>query len=423
MATPVAAALTICGANADHIAALETRKALDSLEDYADMTTSDMNVLATKIEKRTAAQGKVIIPTKILKNLHALCFWASERVRKNEALDHNLFTVNALRDAKSEMKLRKDTSDQTSSIKPDKFTPAKWRDFERLFPMYLSGFKGAQHASLEYILRPAIPPDHVHLEQRVQELYDYPLTGRHFTEDNHATYRLLADLLAGTEGMSWIEAFQSSQNGRAAWIALKSHYDGGGQKEKRVAQAEALIASLFYKNESVFPFEKFSTGLLDAYRELFLAERPVPEYNKVKRMLEKVVITHGRIEVVKHQVRQDFRADFQGALDFLSTQFAEMFPDATFEQPGRRRRFVATADSEWQSLSQRPRLDELVTHENGAAIIHGVDVTEVGRTFSGGEMSTLGPMGQAYIFQERERLGLSRGNNRGGRGRGGGGRG
>ena len=321
------------------------------------------------------------------------------------------------------MKLRKDTSDQTSSIKPDKFTPAKWRDFERLFPMYLSGFKGAQHASLEYILRPAIPPDHVHLEQRVQELYDYPLTGRHFTEDNHATYRLLADLLAGTEGMSWIEAFQSSQNGRAAWIALKSHYDGGGQKEKRVPQAEALIASLFYKNESVFPFEKFSTGLLDAYRELFLAERPVPEYDKVKRMLEKVVITHGRIEVVKHQVRQDFRADFQGALDFLSTQFAEMFPDATFEQPGRRRRFVATADSERQSLSQRPRLDKLVTHENGASIIHGVDVTEVGRTFSRGEMSTLGPMGQDYIFQERERLGLSRGNNRGGRGRGGRGRG
>ena len=51
MATPVSAALTICGANAEHIEALETRETLDDLEDYADMTTYDMNTLATKVEK------------------------------------------------------------------------------------------------------------------------------------------------------------------------------------------------------------------------------------------------------------------------------------------------------------------------------------------------------------------------------------
>ena len=99
MATPVSAALTICGANAEHIEALETREALDDLEDYADMTTSDMNALATKIEEKTAAQGRTILPTKILKNIHALYFWASERVRKNKILDHNLFDLAALREA------------------------------------------------------------------------------------------------------------------------------------------------------------------------------------------------------------------------------------------------------------------------------------------------------------------------------------
>ena len=101
MATPVAAALTICGANAEHIAALELGKALDSLEDYADMTTSDMNALATKMEKQTEAHGRVIFLTKILKNIHAMCFWASERVRKNKVLDHQLFDVKALWYAKS----------------------------------------------------------------------------------------------------------------------------------------------------------------------------------------------------------------------------------------------------------------------------------------------------------------------------------
>ena len=100
MATPVSAALTICGANAEHIEALETRETLDDLEDYADMTTSDMNALATKIEEQTAVQGRTILPTKILKNIHALYFWASERVRKNKILDHNLFDLAALREAK-----------------------------------------------------------------------------------------------------------------------------------------------------------------------------------------------------------------------------------------------------------------------------------------------------------------------------------
>ena len=100
-----------------------------------------------------------------------------------------------------------------------------------------------------------------------------------------------------------------------------------------------------------------------------------------------------------------------------------MFPDASFEQPGRRRRFVATADTNQENSSQRPRLNELVKHEHGEALIHGINVTDVGRTFTGGEMYTLVSAGQAYIFQERDRLGLSR-SSRGGRGgQGGGGRG
>ena len=130
------------------------------------------------------------------------------------------------------MKLRTDMADVTSSIKPDKFTTTTWRDFEKLFPMYLSGFKGSQHTSLEYILRPNVPLGHVLPNQRTRDLYNYPLAGRNYTEDNHAVYRLLADLVAGTQGMSWIEAFQTSQHGRAVWIALTHHYEGGGQKEK-----------------------------------------------------------------------------------------------------------------------------------------------------------------------------------------------
>ena len=114
------------------------------------------------------------------------------------------------------MKLRDDTSDKTPTIKPEKFAPAKWRDFAKAFPMYLSGFKGAQHATLDYIIRPNIDAGHVHANSRVESLYDHPLTGRHYTKNNHKVYRLLANPLSDSEGMSWIEEFETLQNGRAA---------------------------------------------------------------------------------------------------------------------------------------------------------------------------------------------------------------
>ena len=225
--TLVSLALTVCGASLVHIVALENREALDELEDYADMTSSDMNALATKMERRTPQQGRAVLPTKVLKNIHALCFWARERIRKGEDLTFGTFDVDALRKAKLEMKLREDTSDKTPTIKPDKFTPAKWRDFSKAFPMYLSGFKGAQYAPLDYIIRPVLTEDDeeslashntftIGIEPRQKDLYNYPVEGRHFTEDNHEVYRLLADLVSGSEGMSWIEEFEMSQNGRAA---------------------------------------------------------------------------------------------------------------------------------------------------------------------------------------------------------------
>ena len=72
---------------------------------------------------------------------------------------------------------------------------------------------------------------------------------------------------------------------------------------------------------------------------------------------------------------------------------------------------------------QRGNEDEPHRDHDGVTTFFGVDVTDVGQTSQ--EMSDLGPRGQAYVFQERERLGMSRSTRggRGGRGRGGGGRG
>jgi hypothetical protein len=419
MATPVEQVLTVCGATAAQIVAFETREQLNQLRDYADMTAAELASTVSSLAKRTTAEGKCIIPTKLHKNIKALCFWARERVRQQLALDEDLFDDDALVATKDQMKLRDDNVSAAPSIKPAQFVAAKWHDWHKAFVTYLSNYKGVQLAELDYITREhtVLPAGHVHLNTRDGNLYKFPLSGEYFAEDNRTVYRMLADLMVGTDGYTWIEEYDRSQNGRAAWLKLVEHYNGGGQQEKAIARAEALIRTTHYKNETLFPFETFSSRLLGAYRDLEIHGRPKSQYEQVRDTLERIHLTEPRAEIAKAHVRCYFRTDLTGALMYLSREFAEMYPEATFQPSDRRRRQISAAE---EGSRQRQRTDDGDEPKtvNGVITYNGVNVTDVGATISSEDMNRLGRTGQAYLFQERTRLGLSRGRGRGYQGRG-----
>lgn len=412
--------LAVCQASEQEQAALIVRERLNSLSDYAELTNRDITELAAKLERRTLADGRVILPAKVLKNIQALCFWTREKVRKGEELNPDDFTPAELATTKEAMRMRDEGKNEAPSIKPDKFDPDRWTSWSKQFVTYLSHVTGQQFSPLDYVLRqePA-PLPREEMTERDRALYSYPLRGRHFNLDNMTAYRLLSDLVNGTSGYTWISNFDRAQDGRAAWLALVEHYEGGGQREKRMSAAVAAIKALHYKNESIFSFEDFSRKLIQAYRDLEGTDEEMTDFNKVKTMLEKVQINLPRAEVAKSHVRQNFRQDIHGAIEYLGTEFADMFADAISFKRGRSRGIAAT-----ERPSQRPRGNETEPTKtpDGITTFFGVDVTDVGRMFTSQEMSDLGPRGQAYIFQERDRLGITRSNRggRGGRGRGGG---
>ena len=76
----------------------------------------------------------------------------------------------------------------------------------------------------------------------------YPLQAR-LTEDNKSVYRLLKSFLINTSGWTWIEPYDTMENGRGAFLAWATHYNGQGELSKRTAMAKAKIKNLFYKNE------------------------------------------------------------------------------------------------------------------------------------------------------------------------------
>jgi hypothetical protein len=152
---------------------------------------------------------------------------------------------------------------------------------------------------------------------------------------------------------------------------LTAHYDGGGNKEKIVSWAEAILRTITYKNESAFSFENFSSKLLLVYCDLEKYERPKTPNQQVQELLENIKINEARVEVAKAHVRQNFRENVHGAV----------YPEATFL--GRRSRFISAA-GEQDRDNQRQRMEdnEPQTHADGTVTYNGVDVTDVHRSFS-----------------------------------------
>ena len=128
--------LTVCQANLQERNAFIVRERLDTLSDYAELTNRDITELASKLERRTVADGRVILPAKVLKNIQALCFWAREKVRKGEELHSANFTAAELTATKELMCIRDEGTKETPSIKPNKFDPNKWNGWSKQLVTY-----------------------------------------------------------------------------------------------------------------------------------------------------------------------------------------------------------------------------------------------------------------------------------------------
>ena len=79
----VDAALTVCQADPNERQVFMVRERLNTLSDYAELTSKEVNDLASKFECRTVADGRIVIPAKVLKNIQVFCFWAREKTFKS----------------------------------------------------------------------------------------------------------------------------------------------------------------------------------------------------------------------------------------------------------------------------------------------------------------------------------------------------
>jgi hypothetical protein len=81
---------------------------------------------------------------------------------------------------------------------------------------------GAQGENLKYNVWDVISsPEFV--DDAKWHMYQLPLTGEAYSMDNKSVYHLLKSFLVNTSGWTWIEPYDTMENGRRAFLAWTSH--------------------------------------------------------------------------------------------------------------------------------------------------------------------------------------------------------
>ena len=73
-------------------------------------------------------------------------------------------------------------------------------------------------------------------------------------EDNRKVLEVIKQLVADTQNWDWIKSVNRSQDRRAAMIILRTHFDGPGKVEKRIAHANNAMEKPSVQKGKQSPF-------------------------------------------------------------------------------------------------------------------------------------------------------------------------
>jgi hypothetical protein len=207
------AVLSICSiATEAYHTSIIVNEGFTSLADFGLLSKKDVYEMVKRMGSHTAAPGHVYVGTLQVKKLQALCYWVCDQQKHGQALDHEDWDNEMMASTIERMCIDKER-DTGAILVSDlgKFDPEEFETGETAFVNLFSQTCRMQGESLKYVARDAVMPA-VFADDAKRCMYQLPLTGGAFEEDNKQTFRLLKSYLINMPGWTWIESFNATEN-------------------------------------------------------------------------------------------------------------------------------------------------------------------------------------------------------------------
>jgi hypothetical protein len=428
------------------------REGFDLLDSFGDIADESVEGMARRNESYTPAAQRVHFGVNRINKMKAIIYWV--RKCRREGTPVNIASLNP----GVVVAMRREKADSASETKrddklmyPPKFDPSKYISWARTLENYLDSVKGQSKIPLSYIIR----PENVNLDDAVdpyqRRIWGAPHHGLNYEDDNREVYRIYKDLMIDTDGWTWFSRAPDG-DGRRAHILISEHYRGTAETAKRAAEADALLARLYYKGETPnFTFEKYVTRLREAFELLADNEQPLTGAQKVKQMLKGFICTHPRVTPLITAVMKDHSTNFEEASSMMANVISQIFPAAAQGGDGRAKRQISGLQSmesiigprgaqedpnhylgrflkKHKKIQERFRQRErngggrIVLRGGGGRWANGVDISDPTRRFTADEWNRLRVCNRDYqwvIDQRNARHANNRAGHGGGRGGGG----
>ena len=244
--------------------------AIAKFDDIKVLTEKDVTQLATDFASRTAANGRMSIGARRSKRLKALLHWVQDFYRVSEepsivGLTKSTFLADldaalSRAEVRQTLKSNSDTSSKVADPGPLK-SELEWREWEEKFTNFLGCIIGVNGIPLSYVIRDNDEPDTdgQHTNFVSKTVACAPLEGEYYLADRLTVFNLILSFTTGQPSGDWIKNTIKYNDGRRSMQALRAHFAGEGNASRNKAVADALKASLHYKNERAMPFETFLT--------------------------------------------------------------------------------------------------------------------------------------------------------------------
>jgi hypothetical protein len=327
------AVLAICGfANVMDHNSIINNEGFQLIVDFGVLEDKDVFEMVKHLGNGTVAAGRVNVGAIQVKKLQALCYWVRDQQKHGQGITQDDWDDNTVMATIEKMRIKKGRDTGNVSIMDlGKFNPDDFETHETVFINLLAQTYGAQGENLKYMVSDVIIPTEF-VDDAERHMYQLRLAGEAYSTDNKSVYHLLKSFLINTSGWTWIEPYDTMENGRRALLAWTSHYNGQGELSKHTAMAKARVKSLFYKNERSLLFEKVMEILSKSFSTLDKdPDERYSEHQKVEKLLQCIQMPDMEVVAQKLVIASQYANDFSGACNYFLAQVSRLHGRAQLE--------------------------------------------------------------------------------------------